>query len=81
MGAMLESVKPLPGYRLQMTLCNGSMAVVDLSRRIKTVRFAGLSSAAVFNTARAEGDRVVWRNGDTSLSFYCFDLLDAMLLD
>ena len=81
MRTALKQVRPLPDYRLQLTFQNGSLAIINMSRRIKTLRFSRLSSESVFATARAEGDRVVWRDGDSPFSFTCTDLLDTMLLD
>jgi len=81
MDAGLKAVKPLENYRLELTFQNGSTAVVNMERRVRTLRFARLASARVFASARAEGDRVVWQDGDTPFGVYCNELLDAMLMD
>ncbi len=81
MDAVLKAVTPLPDYRLELRFQNGSCAVVNLERRIGTLRFAPLALPGVFATARAEGDRVVWQNGETPFGVYCAELLDAMLMD
>lgn len=81
MEAVLKEVRPLPDYRLKLVFQNGSTAVINMKRRIKTLRFARLASAEVFATARAEGDRVIWRDGEAALGVYCGELLDAMMMD
>ena len=81
MDAGLMEVRPLPAYRLEMKFHNGSMAVVNLRNRTKTVRFASLASPELFATARAEGEKVVWSDGNDSVSAWCSELLEAMLLD
>ena len=81
MDAGLKEVRPLPDYRLEMVFHNGSTATVDLRSRIKTVRFSRLASPELFARARAEGEKVVWPDAGGSVSIWCSELLDAMLLD
>ena len=81
MVSALKEVRPLPDYRLELSFQNGSTAVVNLQRRIQTLRFARLAPAKVFATARTEGDRVVWQDGEASFGVYCSELLDAMMMD
>ncbi len=81
METILKAVKPLPDYRLELVFQNGSIAVINMKRRIETLRFARLASAQVFATARAEGDKVVWQDGGTPFGVYCHELLDAMMMD
>ena len=81
MDGLLRSAKPLPGYRIELVFRNGSTAVVNMERRVKTLRFSGLEAEAVFFSARAEGDKVVWTDGKTVFAVYCTELLDAMMMD
>lgn len=81
MDTVLKSVTPLPDYRLELTFRNGSTAIVNMERRIQTLRFARLSSPQIFATAKADGDKVVWQDGGTSFGVYCNELLDAMLME
>ena len=81
MDAGLSEVKPLSDFRLELVFRNGSKAVVNLRGRIKTVRYSRLTSPDLFATARAEGDRVVWSDEGGTVSVWCSELLDAMLLD
>ena len=81
MDSVLKAVRSLPDYRLELAFKNGSTAVVNMQQRVRTLRFACLASSQVFATARAEGDKVIWQDGQTVFGVYCSELLDAMLLD
>ena len=78
---ILTKATPLADYRLALTFQNGSSAVVNMARRVRTLRFARLAPAEVFATARAEGDRVVWTDGAATFGVYCGELLDAMMME
>ena len=77
----LISVRSLPDYRLELTFGNGSRATVNMSQRVRTVRFSKLAAPELFATARAEGERIVWSDGSGSISVWCSELLESMLLD
>ena len=81
MDSSLIKVTPLPGYRLELQFMNGSVALVNMARRINTLRFARLADREVFFTARASENKVVWSDGHYKISVFCSELLDAMLLD
>ena len=81
MGEVLKSVKPLPDYRLELVFQNGSRAVINMEKRVGTLRFARIASEKVFATAKAEGDKVVWSDGGSKFGVYCSELLDAMMMD
>jgi len=81
MDTILKTVAPLPGYRLALTFRNGSSAVVNMERRVRTLRFARLASPQVFTSVKADGDKVVWQDGGASFGVYCYELLEAMLLE
>ena len=81
METILKTVTPLPDYRLALTFRNGSSAVVNMERRVRTLRFSRLASPQVFSSVKADGDKVVWQDGGTSFGVYCNELLDAMLME
>ena len=81
MDGLLKMVKPLPGFRLELVFQNGSSAVVNLEQRVRTLRFSRIDSEKVFNTAKAEGDKVVWTDGQAPFAVYCSELLDVMMMD
>ena len=55
--------------------------MVNMTRRMETLRFSRLAPPEIFATARAEGDKVVWTDGEASFGVYCTELLDAMMMD
>ena len=57
MNEVLLSVRALPGYRLELAFENGSTAVVNMAKRVQTIRFSRIASPEVFSTARAEGEK------------------------
>jgi hypothetical protein len=77
----LISARPLPDYRLELTFGNGSKATVNMSQRVRTVRFSRLAAPELFATARAVGEKVVWSDDCGSISVWCSELLESMLLD
>lgn len=81
MDGFLKSVKPLPGHRLELSFQNGSTAVINMERRVGTLRFARIADEAVFASAKADGDKIVWSDGKTTFSVYCTELLDTMMMD
>ena len=81
MDHVLKEVRPLGDHRLELVFQNGSTAVVNMARRVQTLRFSQLAPDATFATARAQGDKVVWTDEKTEFSVYCNELLDAMLMD
>ena len=81
MGGALKSVTPMTGFRLELAFQNGSRAVINMEKRVGTLRFARIASEKVFATAKAEGDKVVWSDGGSKFGVYCSELLDAMMMD
>ena len=81
MGAALKEVIPLADYRLKLRFQNGSTAVVNMEKQVRTLRFSRIAPLETFATARVDGDRIVWADGATLFGVYCGELLDAMMMD
>jgi hypothetical protein len=47
-------------YRLEVLLDNGSSFIINLSNRLKTIRFSPLADPAFFKSVVREGDFVRW---------------------
>ena len=77
----LINVRPLPDYRIELLFGNGSKAVVNMAQRVQTVRFSRLASPEFFATAKPEGEKIVWSDDSGSLSVWCSELLESMLMD
>jgi len=71
----INSIIPLEGYRLLIEFNTGSSITVDLSQKLKTVRFAEISDEAVFNNVKTDSETVVW--GDGVLKIPLFELIDV----
>ena len=81
MEEILSKVTPLPGFLLVLQFKNGSIAVVNMIKRVKTLRFSRLTDVGFFATAKACGDRIVWSDGTHVINATCDELLDAMMMD
>ena len=81
MDQYLKEVHPVKDYRLELVFRNGSRAVVNMEKRIHTLRFSRLTSKKLFMTAKAAGDRIVWSDGNEEFSVYVNDILDLMMMD
>ena len=81
METVLKEAMPLEDYKLKLTFQNGSTALVNMARRVKTMRFSVIGDPELFATAQAQSDKVVWTDGRTEFSVYCNELLDTMMMD
>ena len=60
----IQSVNPLEGYRLRLTLTDGSMVERDVAALMNGPLFVPiLLDPSLFRAASVEGDAVVWPNG------------------
>ena len=76
----IKSVTPLKSFRLLVAFNNGSSITVDLSAKLKTVRFAELSDIELFNDVRADKageELIVW--GDGVLKIRLYELIDVVI--
>lgn len=71
----VRSVFPLENYRLLIELDTGSSFTVDLSHKLKTVRFAELSDKSVFNNVTTDSETIIW--GDGILKIPVHELIDV----
>lgn len=55
-------VVPREAYRLEVLLDNGSMLVLNLESRLRTVRFGPLSDRVLFEQATTDGSFIRWGN-------------------
>jgi hypothetical protein len=81
MEQVIVKVTPLPGFLLTLQFQNGSIAVVNMEKRVNTLRFSRLVDPAFFATAKASGDHIIWSDGKHEVKVTCDELLDAMMMD
>lgn len=60
MNPRVESVRPLVGYRLEITFSNGETGVYDCRPLLERGVFGELKDDAYFRQARVAGGTVVW---------------------
>jgi hypothetical protein len=58
----IKNVIPLDGYRLEVSLENGSSLTLDFTNRLGTVRFGLLADPAFFRRAQTDGTVIKWDN-------------------
>ena len=58
--ATITSVFPLAGRMLKLELGSGETAVIDMKKKLDTIRFAALQDETLFMSARTDGNRVLW---------------------
>lgn len=74
----IKSVLPMKDYRLFMEMESGSSVTVDLSGKLKTMKYAELADESFFNTAVTDGDYVIWGEGRLKLTIN--ELMEVVLI-
>lgn len=59
----IRAVIPMKGYRLFMDMESGSSVIVDLSVKLRTMKYKELEDEALFCAVETDGDFVSWGNG------------------
>ena len=62
MNPRVTAVRPMPGYRLEITFSNGEIGTYDCRSLLDFGVFAELKDEEYFRRARAVGGTVVWPN-------------------
>lgn len=57
------TLQVLPDYQLKLRFANGSEALINMSHRLRAIRFGRLSSPELFASARLADGEVVWESG------------------
>jgi hypothetical protein len=55
-----KSVKALPDYGLEVEMQTDTRVVLDFNSRLRTARYGALKDAALFNTARTNGEYILF---------------------
>jgi len=74
----IKAVLPMKDYRLFMEMESGSSVIVDLSVKLDTMRYMELGEESLFQTARTDGDYVIW--GDGQIKRTARELMDVVLI-
>ena len=76
--SFIKAAVPLKDYRLFMEMESGSSVIVDLSVKLDTMRYMELGEESLFQTARTDGDYVIW--GDGQIKRTARELMDVVLI-
>jgi hypothetical protein len=67
--AAIERVKALDNYRLYIELSNENIIIIDLKKKLNTLRFSRLSNYDVFESVRTDGYSLIFDKGRIIISF------------
>jgi len=59
----IKAVLPMKGHRLFMEMESGSCVIVDLSVKLRTMKYKELDDEALFGAVETDGDFISWGNG------------------
>jgi hypothetical protein len=62
------SVRPLPGYKLQVRFSTGEEKEIDITPLLNEPVFTALKNISVFNTVYIDYGTVVWNNGTIDIA-------------
>lgn len=74
----IKAVLPMKDYRLFMEMESGSSVTVDLSGKLKTIKYASLADEYFFRTATTDGSYVIWGGGQLKLTVN--ELMEVVLI-
>jgi hypothetical protein len=63
MNPIIQSVKPLPDYQIELQFDNGEVRVLDMTSYLDFGVFAELRDEELFKTVQVCFDSVEWKNG------------------
>lgn len=74
----IKSAVAMKDHRLFMEMESGSSVTVNLSVKLKTMKYLELADEDFFMTAKTDGDYVIW--GDGRLRLTVNELMEVVLL-
>lgn len=74
----IKTVVPMKDYRLFMEMESGSNVTVDLSCKLKTIKYAELADMDFFKTAKTDGNYIIWGSGRLRLTVN--ELMEVVLM-
>lgn len=77
-----KSVRALPGYRLEIVMETGTTIHFDFRSRLNTSRFGRLSDETLFNSARTDGNYLIFEKaGKMPVKITASEFMDLVLID
>jgi hypothetical protein len=56
----IVSICPLDGYRMEVRFSTGKTVTLDLTDKLRTIRFKPLSDKRLFESAVTDGESIFW---------------------
>jgi len=77
-----ESVKALPGYKLEVEMGTGAHIDFDFTSRLGSVRFGTLKEEAVFSTVHTDGSFLLFqKEGEIAVKISANEFMDLVLVN
>ena len=77
-----KSVKPLPRHKLEVVMQTDTHIVFDFTSRLGTMRFGALADDELFNSARTDGNFILFGEpGAPKIRIGPTDFADLILVD
>ena len=54
------SIRPMDGYFMEVKFSNGSTVILNLEKKLRTVRFSPLRDKGLFQSAATDGNSIRW---------------------
>jgi len=74
----IRSVLPMKDYRLLLEMEGGSTVIVDLSKKLCTMKYSELEDVKFFEAVATDGDYVSWGGGRLRVTVN--ELMEIVLL-
>lgn len=65
----IHRIEPQDNYNLLIELTSGHKIILDLSSKLRTIRFYELANVDVFRRVKTDGYSIIWKNGKIVVSF------------
>lgn len=56
------SIQPLEGYRMEINFVNGNSVILNMTNKIRTIRFEPLNDKSLFDSAVTDGESIIWNS-------------------
>ncbi|MEM1485962.1 hypothetical protein V6615_13990 [Oscillospiraceae bacterium PP1C4] len=79
---VFRSVTPLPNYQLKIEMETGNAILFDFTSRLRSVRYGRLQDRKVFESARTDGDALIFGVDEKELvTITADDFMDLLMID
>lgn len=76
---VISCVEALPNYEVLLTFHSGSRAIVNLKKRLNSMRLEKLNDPECFNSVSTDGVYVIWKCGVEEIRVSVDEMIDTLL--